>query len=349
MKVLVIGDPPGTPGGIAQVMTLLDSWCDAQHEIKVNFLNPLGKKDPSGTPSLRSFFGALVHMGRSEIVHFNTASNGSTYRNIIFSLVSRTLRIPYIIHLHGGGYAGFLQSLHPWQLRLVLSYFQHAETVIALTPGWSKFISNQLKVSTAKITVIPNGTADPGEPLARTAQKSQTPTFVYAGRLTKAKGVPELIRAFRALPMELNAKLILIGSEIDSLVSNELNKGSENISQLGWRENTETLAKMAAAWAVVLPSHFENMPLTVLESMSVSTAVIATRVGGIPEVVRDNLDGILIPPGDTDALMRSMTELCNFKQAVEYGSRGRVQWLQKYTSERMSASIVDQWSHAKKK
>lgn len=338
------------PGGIAQVMTLVDSWCQNEPSIEATFLNPLGKKDSSGYPSLTSFFVALKQMTvtRPDVVHFNTASRGSTYRNLLFSLFVRMYRIPYIIHLHGGGYPEFLSKLPKVRMRLVLSYFRHAKSVIALTPSWSKFLVEQLKIDASKIAVIPNGTADPGSALISTAQKTATPTFVYAGRLTRAKGVPELIRAFHALPEELNARLLLIGGSTDNSVSAELDKSTENIIQLGWRTNHETLTEMAAAWAVVLPSHFENMPLTVLESMSVSTAVIATRVGGIPEMIQDTVDGVLIPPRDVHELTRSMEALCQIGTAIKYGSKGRVRWQQSYTSERMILAIIDQWNDAQK-
>lgn len=338
------------PGGIAQVMTLVDSWCQLESSIEATFLNPLGKKDSSGRPSLKSFFVALKQLTakRPDVVHFNTASRGSTYRNLLFSVFVRIFRIPYIIHLHGGGYPKFISELPEARKRLVLSYFRHAKSVIALTPSWSKFLAEQLNVDASRLAVIPNGTADPGSLLIRSDRKTETPTFVYAGRLTKAKGVPELIRAFHALPEGLNARLLLIGGSTDKSVSAELEKSSENIIQLGWRTNHETLTEMAAAWAVVLPSHFENMPLTVLEAMSVSTAVIATRVGGIPEMIRDTVDGALIPPRDVHELTRSMEALCKIETAIEYGSNGRVRWQQSYTSERMILAIIDQWNNAQK-
>lgn len=350
MRVLVIGDPPDMPGGIAQVMTLVDSWCQNESSIETTFLNPLGKKHPSGYPNLASFFISLKKLitKRPDVVHFNTASRGSTYRNVLFSVFVRMFRIPYIIHLHGGGYPKFVGELSKAQMRLILSYFRHAESVIALTPSWSEFLATQLAVNTSRIAVIPNGTADPGPVLTTGAEKAATPTFVYAGRLTKAKGVPELIRGFHALPEGMNARLILIGGSTDKSVSAELDKSTENIIQLGWRTNHETLTEMAAAWAVVLPSHFENMPLTVLESMSVSTAVIATRVGGIPEMIRDNVDGILIPPCDVHHLTQSMKVLCQIEAAIEYGASGRARWLQSYTSERMILAIIDQWKNAQK-
>lgn len=329
-------------------MTLVNSWCVAKNGVTPTFLNPLAKKNPSGPPSLASLLQALTHivLVRPSIVHFNTASRGSTYRNIIFSLAVRILRVPYVIHLHGGGYPGFIKTISFWQKRLVLDYFKHAKVIIALTPSWSKFLSEQLNVDNRKISVIPNGTADPGAALKSTVHKSPVPTFVYAGRLTKAKGVPELVSAFNALPENLNAELILVGAGADESVTAAIAESSRNITQLGWCTNAETLAAMAKAWAVILPSHFENMPLTVLESMSVSTAVIASHVGGIPEMIRDNIDGILVPPGDIPELTRSMVELCDLEKAIQYGALGRSVWQEKYTSEKMSASLIDLWSNA---
>ncbi|MCC9198018.1 glycosyltransferase family 4 protein [Arthrobacter sp. zg-Y820] len=331
-------------------MTLIRAWCEEQGEIETRFLNPLGKDASTGRLNVGSFFKTMSWMafGHPDVVHLNTASRGSTYRNIIIAGVARGLGIPYVIHLHGGGYPGFISSLSHRRARLVRLYFQGSSRVIALTPSWSHFVMEILGVSSEQISVIPNGTAKPNIDGTGSSRKSLIPTFVYAGRLSVPKGVPELMRAFQELSKSSEAKLIVIGGSADNEVEALLNDAPPNVIQLGWLTNSETLTTMSEAWAVVLPSHFENMPLTVLEAMSVSTAVIATDVGGIPEVVREGIDGHLVPPRDAGALAKTMLALCDFEKALKLGSNGRTNWSKSYSSDRMAKAITELWRHETK-
>lgn len=348
MKVLIIGDPPGSPGGIAQVMSLLGRWSVTDTTVKTLFLNPLGKSANSKYPNLTHLVKTLYVMmtNRPSVVHLNTASHGSTYRNMIIGAISYALRIPYVIHLHGGGYPKFVGLASKTRRRMICRFFQSSITVIALTPWWGDFLADKLGVQKSRISIIPNGTADPEGIETGKRAKTPSPTFVYAGRLTTPKGVPELIEAFQKLPGCLDAHLSLIGDDMDSNVRASLSDSKANITLLGRRSNTETLDYMAKAWAVVLPSHFENMPLTILEAMSVETAVIATKVGGIPEVVKENCEGVLLPPGDVDALVLSMIRLCELDTSVSLGMNGRQTWSANYTTKRMCLSIMKVWRDA---
>lgn len=326
-------------------MSLLSKWSASDTTVRTLFLNPLGKAADLKKPDLTALAKTLYVMvtDRPDVVHLNTASHGSTYRNMVIAAISYALRIPYVIHLHGGGYPKFVRSVSKTRRRVICSFFRASSKVIALTPWWGDFIAEKLRVPIAKISIIPNGTADPDGIDTGEQVKTPSPTFVYAGRLTSPKGVPELVDAFRRLPRSLDAHLLLIGDDMDNKVRASLANSTTNITLLGRRSNTETLDYMAKAWAVILPSHFENMPLTILEAMSVETAVIATTVGGIPEVIKENAEGILLPPGDVDELMLGMIRLCELETSLSMGMNGRQTWTTNYTTNRMCLSIMEAW------
>lgn len=124
------------------------------------------------------------------------------------------------------------------------------------------------------------------------------------GRLTPVKGIPYLLQAARILLRQgANVKVLVVGdgSIRQDLMTQTRDLGvSENIVFLGHREDTEEL--LQAVDIFVLPSLSEGIPMALLEAMAASRAVVASRVGGIPEIVEDGFEGFLVEPMDVDSL-----------------------------------------------
>jgi glycosyltransferase involved in cell wall biosynthesis len=135
------------------------------------------------------------------------------------------------------------------------------------------------------------------------------PTFVFVGRLVPAKNLPLAISALRHVP---DASLVLIGDgpERDELVRATARNGvGERVSMKGALPRTEAIEWLRAADAAVLSSDWENFPHAAVEALAAGTPVIATSVGGVPEIVEHGISGILVPPGDVQALGAAMASL----------------------------------------
>jgi glycosyltransferase involved in cell wall biosynthesis len=127
-------------------------------------------------------------------------------------------------------------------------------------------------------------------------------TFVFVGRLTEQKALPIALGAFAALPA---ARLILVGDgpERDSLERLASKLGLDGrVRFVGSLTRGEALRYLAGARAAVLSSAWENLPHAAVEALAVGTPVVSTRVGGVPEVVHDGQNGLLVPPNDVAAL-----------------------------------------------
>jgi glycosyltransferase involved in cell wall biosynthesis len=99
---------------------------------------------------------------------------------------------------------------------------------------------------------------------------------------------------------------------------------------LGWISSNEKADVLNNADVYILPSYHEGLPISILESMSYGKAVISTKVGGIPEIVRNNENGLLINPGDLEAIKQSLNFfLENPRKIKEYGNISE-QKVQKY-------------------
>lgn len=312
--------------------------------IEWKFMDPRGQEEWTMFSSGLAFARiARCIVLEADLVHLNTASRGSTYRNLLIALVATACRTPYIVHLHGGGYREFMAGVSGFVRRLVLQYFARAVEVVALTPTWGQYLISELGVPVERLRTLPNGTDAPDGDLLDAAQ-DRCPTFVFVGRLTETKGVPILIQAFAGLDASIGAGLLLVGGDSDHETEKALASAPDGVEVVGWVDHDRAITLMARARAVVLPSLAENMPLTVLEAMSVGTAVIASRVGGIPDILEDGVEGLLVDPGEPDQLRDALQLLGRSpERAHDLGVRGRRRWSREYDGTVMAGRLVECW------
>jgi glycosyltransferase involved in cell wall biosynthesis len=154
------------------------------------------------------------------------------------------------------------------------------------------------------------------------------PYILYVGMLVPSKGIEVLIRAFDRIRREHpDARLVLIGSgyaedQFRSLVrASALDQAVLFIPPMS---QAELATWMQASLCLVLPSFSEGLGRVVLEAMACGRPVVATQVGGIPELVLDQVTGILVPPGDVNQLADALLSVLKDPKAAEaMGGRGR--------------------------
>jgi glycosyltransferase involved in cell wall biosynthesis len=130
--------------------------------------------------------------------------------------------------------------------------------------------------------------------------------MLFVGRLSDEKGIETIVRAAKLAP-DIAFKIVGRGPEMERL--HRLAEGAENVEFMGFRMGEELADLYRGAMAVLLPSRVhENFPLTILEAMAAGKPVIASEVGGVPEIVEDRVNGLLVNPVDlhgwVEAIMR---------------------------------------------
>ena len=146
--------------------------------------------------------------------------------------------------------------------------------------------------------------------------------FLYLGRLSHEKGVETLIEA--AAGTALQIRIAGEGPERERLERLAAGSGAQ-VEFVGHRSGDELERLVAESRAVVVPSRWpENCPLVVLEAMAVAKPVIASRVGGIPELAREGQEGLLVPHGEAAPLRAAMLRLAESDElTVRLGTAGR--------------------------
>jgi glycosyltransferase involved in cell wall biosynthesis len=175
----------------------------------------------------------------------------------------------------------------------------------------------------------------PGDRMAARSQLGIDPDerIVFAAaRLHPVKNLPLLADACR----DAGATLVLAGtgSEAGRL-------RSPHVRLVGWQDVASLACWYAAADVVALSSNTEGQPIAVLEAFACGRGVVATAVGGVPDVVREGVTGWLVPPRDRAALASALTEaLADRTRTDGYGSAGRSLVLREHTAEAVAASVI---------
>jgi len=182
-----------------------------------------------------------------------------------------------------------------------------------------------------KIQMIPNGVEIRGR------RNFEGEKLVYVGRLTRKKGVEYLILAMRSVK---DIDLLIIGDGPDRGRLEKMATGLR-VTFVGMVPWEETLHYLSQAKALILPSFYEGLPNVILEAMSVGVPAIASRVGGIPDVVKDGETGLLVEPGRVDELAISINRLIEDDDLRRKMSKNCLEEAKKYSWENVVERFED--------
>ena len=161
------------------------------------------------------------------------------------------------------------------------------------------------------------------EDLARRFVSKDHFTFIYIGRLVGDKGLNELIEAFiRLLSYSISIRLFLIGSFEESHdplkeKTKEIINNTSSIQFLGPKVGDELVAYYLASDCFVLPSYREGFPNAVLEAGAMGLPCVVTDVNGCREIIENEVNGLIVPPHNSDALFRAMKTMVEDKKSYK--------------------------------
>jgi glycosyltransferase involved in cell wall biosynthesis len=260
---------------------------------------------------VRALFAYVPILATShvELVHVHAAMRGSFWRKAIFAAIARRFGVPVVLHLHGSEMKDFYAAQPALVKRMIIGQLHAASRVLVLSQSWKRFVAEI--APRAKTAVVPNYVDVPDAPPVRARPARE---ILFLGLVGERKGVFDLLKAFAAARLDNGELELTIGGNgaIERARSEAQRLGvAGHVDLRGWVGPQEREALLARADIFALPSRNEGLPMSVLEAMARGLPVIATPVGGLLELIEDGVNGVLIQPGDVEALARAILRLAN--------------------------------------
>jgi glycosyltransferase involved in cell wall biosynthesis len=308
-RLIMLGTAFDTRGGISAVVNtyrahgLFERW--PIEYIETHCDGSPWRKARMALAAVRRLIVSLAR-DRNAVVHIHGASRASFWRKSVFMAIALAARCPVIFHLHGGGFAQFYdEECGPVRRPIVRFLLERASRIIVLSSQWRAWVSGAMH--NPNVVCIANPMQMRPEPAAARRRN----TLLFLGRLERAKGVFELVDAVAALRQSHpDLRLVLAGDDVDGLGRYAAERGVADAVQLtGWVGPEQKRALLDTAAVFVLPSYAEGSPISLLEAMAAGLPSVATAVGGIPDVVTDGVNGMLVEPGDVGMLAAVLRKL----------------------------------------
>lgn len=258
-------------------------------------------------------------------------------------LVARWAKIPAIVHEHGG-----IMTMR-WYRMCVRRLLPRAARVIAVSHAVARCLQREHAFDSTSIDVVHNGIPLKRQRISRTRLRAclgfgdDDLIMLFAGRLRRNKGVDVLLDAMPTITSTNERVSLLIAGDgplrphLDREVTNA--NLSSQVRFLGWWQDMPSL--LGAADLLVVPSRIEPLGIVVLEAFSAGLAVVASNVGGLPEMLENEVTGLLVEPSDSEALAAACLRLLADPQLRRSLTDGGARVLSdRFTLERMADRLL---------
>ena len=275
-----------------------------------------------------TLYGVFHKLG---IAHIHMSSRGSYIRKSIILRLTKFLGAKTIIHLHSGEFEMFYnKECSERKKQHIRATFNMADRIVVLSKSSLQWVNTIVK-NGDKACIVYNASSEVTLPKRSTEQKN----ILFLGRLSQNKGVEDLIKAFAKITStHPDIQLQLAGDgDISRYKTQAIKLGIvSRVDFLGWISGEYKNQCLANATIFCLPSYYEAFGMGILEAMSANVVVVATNVGGIPDVIENGKEGILVEAGNVDALAIALsTMLENDELRAQYVNAAKNKYLHNFS------------------
>jgi glycosyltransferase involved in cell wall biosynthesis len=341
----MVGTSPDVRGGVSSlVRSYYSGGLFQRFDIRYVSTHRDGTAAQKAAAALKAYvvLSGLLLTSDAPLVHIHLASRASFWRKAIVCAMARMRHRPYVLHVHGAEFSKFYHqecgAFSKWIVRRVL---ERAALLLALSGQWQ----DELKriAPGASVQTLPNAVALRDVP-SRAADSGPL-RILFAGRIGDRKGTFELLRAFARLAPKFPAAILICAGDGEGEKLKQLAAQlgvADRLECPGWLNAEQMAGELRRASIFALPSHHEGVPIALLEAMSHSLPVLTTPVGGIPEVVESDRNGIMVAPGDVEAIELALEKLLQSStERQRLGAAARATIAERYsldsTIERLAA------------
>ncbi|EUJ31350.1 glycosytransferase [Listeria floridensis FSL S10-1187] len=336
MNILMVGPDPEAKGGMATVISNFKKYY-AHPNQKLYFFTTW-----SETQKKRTQWRALtkirkeVKRNKIDVVHFHVAQKGSFIRK---ALLKRLLpkRCKTIFHMHASQFEVFYQTSGKWMKAWIRSELNDVDQLVVLSEGWAAFYRS---LTDTDIAVSRNAVQVPEESLYHAEAK----TIVTFGRIGQRKGSYDLLAVAKRIRVKVpEVRFVLYGDGETGKVAEQIEAEQiDNVLLGGWISKVEQAEVMQHAALHFLPSYHEGLPMAILETMAAGVPNLATNVGGISEAVQHGENGMIVEPGNIEAMVLELERfLLDEKMRKRYSKNARLMIENEFSFERYFKSWAD--------
>ncbi|MBR1671294.1 MAG: glycosyltransferase family 4 protein [Butyrivibrio sp.] len=321
IKVLMVGPDRSVHGGIsAMVNGYYEAGLDRWVNLKYIGTMKEGSRGRKLMVAVAAYLKFVMALNSCDVVHVNAASDNSFMRKSLFVRAARLRGKKIVLHQHGGDFKNYYANeITDRSRKYIKDTLDMADIMLVLTPSWKEYFGALTDES--KIKVLPNGVMTRKKNVKNRSDGEDerhggpgavhdVRKILFLGRICRDKGMDELFKALDFIhEKEPGVCLYIGGIYEDPSYREEIVARADYVRYIGWIAGEEKEQYLEECGILVLPSYYEGLPVTVLEAMNSGLVVVATKVGGIPEIVEDGRDGILVPPKDADALKEALLKV----------------------------------------
>ena len=336
-KVYIIGPSKDLKGGIATVIKQIVNNNTSQEYIINDIATIKNNK-------INDYLKAIIKANKIErgsIVHVNMASNGSFFRKALkIGMIKKRCKI--VIHIHGGYFYDFYMNSNLIIKKYIKQTLESADKIIC--------VSNYIKDNVEKIidkkdkTILINNSIKLEHIDINFNTKDNI--LLFMGKLTEYKGIFDLLKVANEIKDQLemlNWKIYIAGEgnvrEVKRIIK-EYNLESI-VYFIGWISGNKKSEVLQKTKILVMPSYIESFGISCVEAMGYGNAIICTNIGGLTEIVTQDINGELFNPGDIECFKKKIIKLITNEGLLTKYACNNIEKCQEFSEEKMITKIND--------
>lgn len=345
-KVLMIGEyfKHNAPGGMAAVLASYNEYFENMQFIPTWRNGNILVKIWYAVYSYVFFIWYMLFVRSVKIVHIQGAAFASFERNVFFVKVGKLFGKKVIMHMHCADFESYYNpSKHKQR---IVDTINACDLYLVLSDSWKQYFES-IGVKSNIIKVL-NNTITP--PVTKRVKRStDILNLLYLGVIGQRKGIYDILNALKDNKEMFEGKVVLRigGNQEEEKLQACINEyGLQGMVKFeGFVSGEKKIECLNWADVYILPSFNEGLPIGILEAMSYRHPIISTPVGGIPEVVKDGVNGIMVKPGNVQEIAKAISAFVGDKKLVEEYGMHSIELVKPYLPETVFAALSEMYSH----